>query len=246
MDKQTIEKIIELSEKSNDLIEVHGIKHTYHSLEKVSKPIQDSMGFSCLSGLVDYVKKNKDGVNPKECIVHVVSHREVSLYGPVDPLYKTRPFYAWAEISNILKTFPFDTFLSYEIFMIKLLCLFETSNDLTNLIERISFVKTEDEQILVDTGANVQLEKRNSVKTKSLPGQENPFVVALKPFRTFAEVEQPESKFIFRLRKTKINSLPEIECALMECDGGVWVNEVRNSIKKYLSENLPPEIPIFA
>ena len=44
-----------------------------------------------------------------------------------------------------------------------------------------------------------------------------PNPVTLRPFRTFIEVEQPESKFIFRMREGG-------RCAIFEADGahGSW------------------------
>jgi hypothetical protein len=53
-----------------------------------------------------------------------------------------------------------------------------------------------------------------------------PNPIKLKPFRTFAEIEQPESEFILRLQDG-----PRI--ALFAADGGKWKLEAINSIKKY-------------
>jgi hypothetical protein len=44
--------------------------------------------------------------------------------------------------------------------------------------------------------------------------------VTLAPFRTFTEVEQPASDFIFRAKQMKPDSLPQL--ALFEADGGKW------------------------
>ena len=69
--------------------------------------------------------------------------------------------------------------------------------------------------------------------TKKIP---NP--VSLAPFRTFVEVEQPESLFI--LRVTDGRSGPEL--ALFEADGGAWRLAAINSIKDWLQEQLPGTI----
>jgi len=61
-----------------------------------------------------------------------------------------------------------------------------------------------------------------------------PNPVLLKPFRTFAEAEQPESKFIFRLRKDDAG----VTAALFEADGGAWKVQAIQNIADYLNEHL--------
>ncbi|KHO31340.1 hypothetical protein OR63_10900, partial [Clostridium tetani] len=58
-----------------------------------------------------------------------------------------------------------------------------------------------------------------------------PNPVVLAPFRTFPEIEQPESKFIFRMQSGP-------RAALFEADGGAWRNEAMIKIKAYLEEQL--------
>ena len=62
-----------------------------------------------------------------------------------------------------------------------------------------------------------------------------PSPCSLRPFRTFPEVEQPMSKFIFRMRERRDET---IESALYEADGGAWRNEARKNICGYLREKL--------
>lgn len=66
-----------------------------------------------------------------------------------------------------------------------------------------------------------------------------PNPVTLRPYRTFLEVEQPESKFIFRIREGS-DGQPMFK--LVEADGGLWKYEAVDAIKKYLTENLPKEL----
>lgn len=55
--------------------------------------------------------------------------------------------------------------------------------------------------------------------------------VLLKPFRTFIEVDQPESTFLLR-----INS--EGNIGFYEADGGVWKLEATRNVAGYFEENL--------
>ena len=56
-------------------------------------------------------------------------------------------------------------------------------------------------------------------------------IVKLKPIRTYAEIEQVESKFLFRVNK-------DGTVCLREADGGQWKYEVQKEIVEYLEDNL--------
>lgn len=64
-------------------------------------------------------------------------------------------------------------------------------------------------------------------------------IVKLRPYRTFQEVEQPESTFLIRINDRGIS--------FIEADGGMWRLTARNTIKAFLAaffceENLAAEI----
>lgn len=60
-----------------------------------------------------------------------------------------------------------------------------------------------------------------------------PNPVTLIPYRTFLEVQQPASDFIFRMK-----SANGVQCAIFEADGGAWKNEAMDNIKEYLKNEL--------
>lgn len=62
-----------------------------------------------------------------------------------------------------------------------------------------------------------------------------PNPVYLQPFRTFVEVDQPESAFVFRMRD---DGRDGVQCAIFEADGGAWKNEAMENIKVYLQAQL--------
>lgn len=61
-----------------------------------------------------------------------------------------------------------------------------------------------------------------------------PNPVTLVPYRTFLEVKQPPSEFVFRIRDDRGEPVFKI----VEAEGGLWRNEAMNNIKQYLIENL--------
>ena len=62
-----------------------------------------------------------------------------------------------------------------------------------------------------------------------------PNPVLLKPYRTFIEVQQPESAFIFRMQDGP-------RAALFEADGGAWRIEAMENIRAYLAKELKEEL----
>lgn len=62
-----------------------------------------------------------------------------------------------------------------------------------------------------------------------------PSPVTLKPYRTFTEVDQPESRFVFRMKEDKYEG---VQCALFEADGGAWKLQAMENIKGYLEREL--------
>jgi hypothetical protein len=57
-----------------------------------------------------------------------------------------------------------------------------------------------------------------------------PNPIALQPFRTFIEIEQPESIFVVRAHKGP-------EFSLFLADGGLWKLKAIQSIKEYFRNN---------
>ncbi|MDL2276354.1 hypothetical protein LJC02_01750, partial [Breznakia sp. OttesenSCG-928-G09] len=60
-------------------------------------------------------------------------------------------------------------------------------------------------------------------------------IFKVAPFRTFAEVEQPNSRFLLRVREGG-------EMALFEADGGAWKLEAQNNVSTFIRKELEQEI----
>lgn len=59
-------------------------------------------------------------------------------------------------------------------------------------------------------------------------------IITLKPYRTFQEVEQPESIFLIRVNERGIS--------FTEADGGMWKLKARETIKAFLEGKLSQEV----
>ena len=93
---------------------------------------------------------------------------------------------------------------------------------------RANFVQNE--------GSEAVLRFAGTIESALVP---NP--VKLRPYRTFIEVQQPESEFIFRMKDCD----GEIGCAIFEADGGAWKREAMKNIKEYLEFELADLAPQF-
>lgn len=92
-----------------------------------------------------------------------------------------------------------------------------------------------------DDGMTQQVMAKAGVARVAMVSLPNP--VELRPFRTFADIGQPASKFVLRIKADKDHGP---RCALFEADGGAWKNTAIATIKAWLTENGPEGIKIIA
>ena len=85
-----------------------------------------------------------------------------------------------------------------------------------------------------DDGVSQKATIKTGIASKGDALVPNP--VKLRPFRTFLDVEQPESQFIFRMRDNE--RYGGVDCALYEADGGAWKIQAMKKIKDYLEYEL--------
>ena len=105
--------------------------------------------------------------------------------------------------------------------------------------EKVTYKQIKDESIAQygDDGVTQKATIKTGITSVGDAVVPNP--VNLRPFRTFIEVEQPESAFVFRMKQGN-----GVECAIFEADGGAWKNAAMKSIKDYLQFELV-ELPQF-
>ena len=80
-----------------------------------------------------------------------------------------------------------------------------------------------------DNGVTQTVEARQGVSLNAMVDVKPR--VMLRPFRTFLEVEQPESEFLLRVD-------PDEGIGFFEADGGIWKLEAKKNIADYFKANL--------
>lgn len=226
MIKEFLEYVIGLA--NTRVIDDGDRKFSTQKLYPIDQPTADPIGVRSLTGLVDYLKGIFDG--DVSLLVHIVNPRKVVAFGRFNRDTK-RDFYIQA--SAQLPSFPFERFLSTEEAIIKLQSGFVKNEDRDILLQVIGNVKEEAVQTYGDDGVSQTVTAKAGVATVAQVLVPNP--VKLAPYRTFIEIEQPESNFIFRMQNGP-------KCALFEADGGAWENEAMRRVKEYLAATLQSEI----
>lgn len=227
MIKKAIEYLIEKGSNENPIVNTEYGIFSKCQLERVKEKTASSLAVHTLTGLVDYIKNNIDEIQG-DVLIHIQSPEKVKLYGPLNK-DKERDCYITAEAE--LPRITYERFVDPETFNIMLQSNFEDKADRALLLKYSGCVQNEAVTSYKDDGVGQAVTVKTGIA--NLEKAELPNPVELAPFRTFVEVEQPTSKFIFRA-----NNNNGIGFALFEADGGAWRNEAIKIIKAYLEEEL--------
>jgi hypothetical protein len=228
--KEAIEKIVELS--AANIHNVNDIFYTDKKLYQVkeeSSPDPNVLNLCTLSGVVDYLKNKLD--DEKKYTIHISNYNQVEILGEYEPEFGRRKKYVSSVADDF--TFRFGNFYPHEEFMIALQAQFSSNYKLTNLLKITGNIISESNIQTQDDGITQMTTIRDGIVNKEKKELPNP--ISLIPKRTFPEVEQPETEFIFRIRKTQLGS---VELALFESSGGYWRVDCIHKIRDYLNEQL--------
>ncbi len=230
--KELAEKIEELvnAQVKPEIVKVNDVDYvkTYQGYAELYKPSVETVQLNSLSGLVEMVKT-------------VIMNGE---------LKKTMPLVINIDVNNIKVTTSHDVAGKYDLIVvsdpllpvlslghsqsveeliIKLSTAFINTANTERFIESISNLRIVEEVEFNDDGIGqtVTAKKGAQVNQKYTVTP----IVKLKPIRSYAEIEQVESKFLFRVNQTG-------SVTLHEADGGQWKYEVQKRIVEYLNDNL--------
>lgn len=181
-----------------------------------------------LTSFLDYILSGVDPVKGR-MIVHVVSPERVELISALDSDRK-RETLMIAEA--LIPEFNYGRFISHENFLIALQSNFLPTEDRDILFRFAGTVESGSVAQYGDDGVTQKATVKTGVASKGDAIVPNP--VVLRPFRTFTELDQPESSFVFRMRDDR----GEVSCALFEADGGAWRNAAIHNIAEFILDAL--------
>lgn len=230
MIKKAIEYIVGMVEPH--FKEHEGYLYSDKPLERIDyNPKAAKIEMNTLSSLVDYIKANVDEMSGK-MIIHVQSPTKVQMYSQLD--YERKREYM-VEVNAQVPDFRFNQFTDHEPFCINLQSKFidAPGTDRTLLLKFAGTVEAGTVAEYGDDGVTQKATVKTGIASKGEAIVPNP--VILQPYRTFVEVPQPYSQYIFRMKQDKYDG---IQCALFEADGGAWKIEAMRAIKEYLEVQL--------
>ncbi len=204
--------------------------------EGVSKEIRplisrasSALEINTLTGLIGYIKASLER-SDSNLFLQVFDEKTVYLKGLLDSEGKREVL---VEVNAILPRFEYGYFHGSEELIIALQSKFTSTQDRDLLLKVIGNVKEENVRTTGDNGISQAVTIKTGVASADDVLVPNP--VALAPYRTFLEVEQPSSNFIFRMKDGP-------KGAIFEADGGAWRNQAIFNVCEYLAEELAAEI----
>ena len=232
--KEAIEYVVGL--RKPEVQEIDGVTYSDKELEPViHNPKARAIQMNTLTSLVDYIKAQVDEMDEK-MIVHVQSPTKVSLYSALDG---ERIRENMVEVVARVPEFEYGRFIDHEYFCIGLQAKFleDPESDRALVLKFAGTVEDGSVAQYSDDGISQKATVKTGIASVGDAIVPNP--VKLRPYRTFHEVKQPMSEFIFRM-----NSDNGVRCALFEADGGAWENVAMKNIKEYLEVELA-DYPAF-
>lgn len=225
--KEALQYIVGLGEAKTAIL--HGDVYSDKPLHRIDRYFTkaDCVTVYTLTSLLDYINGDIDGM-AENMIVAVESPTRVRLYSQLDG-NRDREYLMMAEA--FLPKFSFNQFIDQESFCIALQSKFIPNTDRELLLKFAGTVEAGTVAQYGDDGVSQKATVKTGLASKGEAIIPNP--VKLKPYRTFLEVEQPESDFIFRMREGR-----GVECAIFEADGGAWQIQAMQNIKAYLQKEL--------
>jgi len=230
-----LEKIVEaLQDIDGKQIDIDGESFVTRQVFRLPKEHQldemPTIETHTLSSIVDYIDAEPEIVRD-DVYIHVVDQKTVRM---VSKVMEPRNQRMVPIVANLLQiNHKFDQFISPEMFIIWLQSGFEKSSDRDDIVKIAGGLKSEVIGTSEDDGISQTATIQAQITKMAKIDIPNP--VVLEPYRTFSEVEQPESKFVFRLHQhPETNS---ITVGLFEADGNAWIHDAISNIKDYLNHN---------
>lgn len=233
-DKSFIDAILALAPAH--VVEDGGRTFTDSKLYLIHAPEVSPIACHTLTGLVDfYDALPVDDQN--RVMFHVEDFNKVSIVSEIFGAERQRETFITA--TAYAQESMFNRYYDHEDFMIKTLSRFVQDETTAKLLRIIGNLKSEAGATYSDDGLTQTVTAKTGItKVENI---DLPNLITLRPYRTFTDIEQPESSFILRLKQRDGG----IQAALFEADGAAWKNTAIASIKTYI-ENRKIGVKVIA
>jgi hypothetical protein len=224
--KEALQYLIGLG--TTNVTEVGGQEFSTQPIHLIKQPTASSLTVRNLAGIVDYLVSEYDQQPP--VLIQVASPTKVDVFSTFNrDMHRNHLISAQALLPEIT----FERFMDVESFNILLQSCFVSNDDRTSVLRLVGNIREDNVRTTGDNGVSQEVTAKVGVAAVDNVPVPNP--VKLKPFRTFVEISQPESAFVFRLQNGP-------KAALFEADGGEWKLQAIRGIREYLDEKLAGQI----
>lgn len=222
--KEAIEKIETMAQPAT--YNINGDTYCREHLHRIEPHVDRPVRFH-VSGLDSICKLIREEYNflNSTLIVSVDSYSRVTVYTSLlDDLSRDEIYRAEADVPGFR-----EGYRNAEEAIIQLRSLFHPNEGTEYLLNLLSRIDVSEGVTSADNGVTQTVTARQGVSLKEKVAI-NPRV-NLQPFRTFLEVDQPESEFLLRVNDSG-------NVGLFEADGGVWKLEAKRNIAAYFEAAL--------
>ena len=230
--KEAIAYITGLAVKAEkpETIEINGRTYCTKDLRRYDAADKaEPIKATTLTSLVDYIKESREELRDR-MIIQVVSATKVLLYSG---LLAERDRETLFEVNALLPQFEYGREYDQESFLVAMQSCFQKTDDREAVTIMASNIVNTQQGTFSDDGVSQQAIIKTGVTTKDAAFVPNP--VSLIPYRTFLEVPQPASDFVFRISEGR-GGAPAFK--LVAADGGLWKSQAVDNVKNYLTEAL--------
>lgn len=191
----------------------------------------DTLQLNSLDAMVKLVKTEASKMDTPLYIT-IPDHMTVRCFGQPDAAARChRQIYYEANATDVPGWGEKNT-LGFEEAQIALRTRFQETQDTLYTMKLVSDISLGAKVIYNDNGIATTITTQKGVALQT--NEQIRPLVKLRPYRTFQEVEQPESIFLIRVSDRGIS--------FIEADGGMWKLTARETIKKFLEEQLQQEV----
>lgn len=189
------------------------------------KNIPDSITVNGLDSVCKLVRNEAAAIGRK-LFIQIKDYRNVKVFSTYDSEFDRCYLY---ECSADTPQVTMGRFMKYEQAVIELRSLYIPNEGTDYLLSLLASITQESKVTSTDNGVTQKVEAKTGIALSQLV--EVKPRVNLQPFRTFVEVEQPESEFLLRIN--------EDGCiGLFPTDGGVWKLEATRNTAAYFENHL--------
>ena len=236
MIKEAIEKIQEMSRSTVLTIEGHNYLFSGDSYSEVKPDIEypDSVILTSLDAVVQMIKTEltRDRAFPAPLFVQVPTHERIEVFTEPSDKLRYERVTAYVAKATDIPGWEAEKSMTFDTAMIALRTRFQHTVDVDYALALLNDLTTGSKVTYNDNGVATSVVTKTGVALQS--NQPIRPIIKLKPYRTFQEVDQPESEFLIRINERGIT--------FVEADGGMWKLAARNNIKAWLAEKLAEEI----